>query len=200
MQNCEIRVRLKTLFALGLNWHCVFLPCNKISWPLKTPTTQQYIFLPIPENLHFGQHKGRICLLNFTTKQMGLTSFILWDQFDMFDRPRWDLLISACADLVSHHVLINHTVFKSWSCVFKVGMHRSDTQHRLWSCRFLQIIIGETRPIQIRCCAYTILCCCLAPRKPQKHHKAPNVFVHYIWSVLKLFHSLIRGTDEYLSR
>ncbi len=29
-----------------------------------------------------------------------------------------------------------------------------------------------------------------------KHHK---VFVHYISSVLKLFHSLIRGTDEYLS-
>ncbi len=30
-----------------------------------------------------------------------------------------------------------------------------------------------------------------------KHHK---VFVHYISSVLKLFHSLIRGTDAYLSR
>ncbi len=30
-----------------------------------------------------------------------------------------------------------------------------------------------------------------------KHHK---LFVHYISSVLKLFHSLIRGTDEYLSR
>ncbi len=29
-----------------------------------------------------------------------------------------------------------------------------------------------------------------------KHHK---VFVHYISSVLKLFHSFIRGTDEYLS-
>ncbi len=29
-----------------------------------------------------------------------------------------------------------------------------------------------------------------------KHHK---VFVHYISSVLELFHSLIRGTDEYLS-
>ncbi len=30
-----------------------------------------------------------------------------------------------------------------------------------------------------------------------KHHK---VFVHYISSFLKLFHSLIQGTDEYLSR
>ncbi len=34
--------------------------------------------------------------------------------------------------------------------------------------------IGQTRLIQIQYCAYTILCYCYAPRKPQKHHKAPK--------------------------
>ncbi len=36
--------------------------------------------------------------------------------------------------------------------------------------------IGQTRPIQIRYCAYTILCYCWAPRKAQKHYKAPLSF------------------------
>ncbi len=46
-----------------------------------------------------------------------------------------------------------------------------------------------------------LLCAVVKPHESHKniikHHK---LFVHYISSVLKLFHSLIRGTDEYLSR
>ncbi len=58
--------------------------------------------------------------------------------------------------------------------------------------------IVQTRPIQIRCCAFTTKAI-----KPHESHKNiikdHKVFVHYTSSVLRLFHSLIGGTDEYLS-
>ncbi len=60
--------------------------------------------------------------------------------------------------------------------------------------------IGQTIPIQIRYCAYTILCYCWAPRKHKNIIKHQKVFVHYIPSVLKPLHSLMWGRDEYLSR
>ncbi len=55
--------------------------------------------------------------------------------------------------------------------------------------------IGLTRQIQIQYCVI------VKPHKSHKHIiKHHNVSVHYISSVLKLSHSLIFGTDEYLSQ
>ncbi len=62
--------------------------------------------------------------------------------------------------------------------------------------------IGQTRPIQIRSCAFKLIIFCVVI-KPHGSHKYTikhhTVCMHYISSVLKLFHSLIWGTDEYLS-
>ncbi len=60
--------------------------------------------------------------------------------------------------------------------------------------------IGQTIPIQIRYCAYTILCYCWAPWKHKNIIKHQKVFVHYIPSVLKPLHGLMWGRDEYLCR
>ncbi len=57
-------------------------------------------------------------------------------------------------------------------------------------------------PIQIRSCAFKLIIFCVDV-KPHGSHtntiKHHTVFMHYISSVLELFHSLIWGTDECLS-
>ncbi len=54
--------------------------------------------------------------------------------------------------------------------------------------------IGQTRPIQIQSCAFKLIIFCVVV-KPHGSHtntiKHHTVFIHYISSVLELFHSLI---------
>ncbi len=77
---------------------------------------------------------------------------------------------------------------------FKLGMHRSDTLDR-YRLQFGHLRRDDPNPML---CLY--YCAVVKPHESHKniikHHK---VFVHYISSVLKLFHSLIWGTDEYLN-
>ncbi len=94
----------------------------------------------------------------------------------------------------------------SWSSTkgfghYHLGMRRSDIQnrYRLRSGQFLRIGYrsDETDPNPMLC----VYCCVVV--KPHESHKNiikhHKVFVHYISSVLKLFHSLIWGTEEYLN-
>ncbi len=58
--------------------------------------------------------------------------------------------------------------------------------------------LDEANQNPILCVCYCVI---VKPHKSHKHiTKHHEVFVHYISSVLKLFHSLIWGTDEYWSQ
>ncbi len=91
---------------------------------------------------------------------------------------------------------------KSSLWVFKLEMHRSDTldRYRLRSGHFLRFGYWSDETRSKSDVVRILLCAVVKPHENHiniiKHHK---LFVHYISSVLKLFHSLIRGTDEYLS-
>ncbi len=78
-----------------------------------------------------------------------------------------------------------------------LGVCRSDIQHRSIFCR-IGYRSEETDPNPILCVYYFVI---IKPHKSHKriikHHK---IFVHYISSVLKPLHSLMWGTDEFLSQ
>ncbi len=84
-----------------------------------------------------------------------------------------------------------------------LGMHRSDTQYRY------RLRYGHFLPDRVsirwdrsKSDIVRILFCVIV--KPHERHKNiikhHKVFVHNIPSVLKLFHSLMWGRDEYLSQ
>ncbi len=86
---------------------------------------------------------------------------------------------------------------------YKVGVLRSNIQYRYRSdtgifCRTGVSVRRDWSKSDILC---ILFCVIVKPHESHKHIiKHHKVFVHYISSVLKPFHSLIWGTDEYLSQ
>ncbi len=80
-----------------------------------------------------------------------------------------------------------------WQMDYFVGMHRSDTQdrYRLRSGHFLWIGYWSDEDRSKSDVVHILFCAVVRPtRKSHKHHKGTiKFFVHYISSVLQLFHS-----------
>ncbi len=84
----------------------------------------------------------------------------------------------------------------------ELGVRRSDIRYRYRSDTGIFCRIGyrsdEADPNPILCVYYCVI---VKPHKSHKHIiKHHKVFAHYISSVLKPLHSLMWGTDEYLSQ
>ncbi len=93
-----------------------------------------------------------------------------------------------------------------WWQTFNMDLVTRDASIRYWGSVSAPIqsfsadqLSGQTRPIQIRSCAFKVIIFGVVV-KPHGSHKNTikhhTVFMHYISSVLKLFHSLIWGIDE----